>query len=197
MYRSSKEDAKRLRKKLNIPLDKKVILYAPTWRDSNDGGKTYALKPPVIIDRWKQELGEDFIILMRTHPYTNKLFGIQFDNFVRDYSSYPRINDLMIVADFLVSDYSSVMFDYSILDKPMFCYGYDYDSYKRDRAFVLDPQEAFVSGVLKTEEELLQKIKTCNYQEECNNTKKFREKYFEYGGNATNTCIEKVFGLKK
>ena len=197
LYRVTKEDAKNLRKKLNISEHKKVILYAPTWRDSNDGGKTYALKPPVNIAYWKQKLGDEFIVLMRTHPYTNKLLGIKFDDFVRDYSSYPKINDLMIVADYMVSDYSSAMFDFSILEKPMFCYGYDYDSYKNDRAFALDPQMALVNGVIKTEEELLEKIKTCNYKEECNNTKDFKHKYFEYGGKATDICINNVFNLKQ
>lgn len=195
LYRITKIDVINMRRKLNIPEDKKVILYAPTWRDSNDGGKTYALNPPVNLKRWKQELGDDFIVLMRTHPYTNKLFGIEFDEFVRDCSSYPKINELMIVADYLISDYSSTIFDYSILERPIFCYGYDYDEYKRDRAFALDPQEALVNGVIKTEEELLIKIKTCNYQKECLNTRKFKHKYFEYGSEATVACINSLFEL--
>lgn len=195
LYHVSPENRDEIRKTLGIPEGKKVILYAPTWRDSKDGGKTYSIKPPLDIDYWKKRLGDNFILLLRTHPYTNKLLGIQFNYFVRDYSSYPRINDLLIAADYLVSDYSATMFDYSILEKPMFCYGYDYDQFKAERGFALDPQEALVDGVIKTERDLLEKIISCDYQLESENTKQFKKTYLEFGGEATNICISKVFDI--
>ena len=192
LYHVTQDDVERLRIKLNIPKGKKVILYAPTWRDSEDGGKTYSLKPPINIDYWKKELSDGFVVLMRTHPYTNELLGIQFDNFVRDYSTYPKINELLIVADYLVSDYSAIMFDYSILEKPVFSFGYDYNTYKKMRGFTLDPGVALVDGVITKESELIKIIKNCDYQKECTNTKLFKEKYLEYGGKATDICIQKL-----
>lgn len=195
LYYVTEEQVQGIRERLGIASDKKVILYAPTWRDSNDGGKTYAIKPPINFEYWKRRLGDDYIILLRTHPYTNELLGVQFNDFVNDYTTYPRINDLLIAADYLVSDYSATMFDYSILEKPMFCFGYDYDQFKAERGFALDPQNALADGVIKTEDELLNLILTCDYQKECENTKRFKNTYLEYGGEATDICISKVFDI--
>lgn len=190
-------DAKRqeIRNSLEIPIDKKVILYAPTWRDSSDGGKTYSIKPPINIEHWRKRLGDNFVVLLRTHPYTNKLLGIQFDDFVRDYTNYPQINDLLIAADYLISDYSATMFDYSILEKPMFCYGYDYDQFKAERGFALDPQVALTSGVIKSEDDLLEAIINCDYAAESENTKRFKNTYLQFGGEATDICISKLFDI--
>jgi CDP-glycerol glycerophosphotransferase len=194
LYNSNSDEVLRIRKQLGIPNGKKVILYAPTWRDSNDGGKSYLLKPPIDINNWKSELSDDYIILLRTHPYTNKLHGIKFDDFVRDYTTYPKVNNLLIAADYLVSDYSSIMFDYSILNKPMFSYAYDYDTYKIERGgFALDPKDALADGFITNEDELLNVIKNCNYESECKKTKLFHEKYVKYGGNATEECISALF----
>ena len=107
LYQVSADDVMTKKKALGLPLDKKVILYAPTWRDSDDHGKTYSIKPPIRMDKWEANLKDDYVLLFRTHHYTTKLLGIDFNDFVRDYSSYPVINDLFIVSDILISDYSS------------------------------------------------------------------------------------------
>lgn len=178
---------------LDIPKDKKVILYAPTWRDSLDSGKSYSIKPPIDFELWQKELQDEYILLLRTHAYTNKVLGVQFNEFVRDFSSYPEINHLLIVADILISDYSATIFDYSILERPIICFGYDYEEYSKERGFYIDLETELPNGVARTEKEVLERIKTMEYQLECQKTAHFKNKYIEVGGNATEKCIDALF----
>lgn len=82
------------------------------------------------MEKWKAALGPETLILVRAHAYTNRLMGIAFDRQVRDVTAYPEVNDLLLAADVLVSDYSAIFMDYAILEKPMVCFGYDYEEYR-------------------------------------------------------------------
>ena len=186
-----------MRNKLNIPDGKKVILYAPTWRESTDGGKSYAIKPPIHFEEWEKKLGDEYIVLFRAHHQTTKILGVKYNDFVRNVSDYPVVNDLMIVADILITDYSAIAFDYSILCKPIFCYAYDYDSYLVERGTYFLMDEKYPNKSCRTEEELLQRIKNVDYEKECLNTKRFRDEFIQYGVGATEMCINSIFGKGK
>lgn len=186
-----------MRKKLGVPQNKKVILYAPTWRDSTDGGKSYAIKPPIDFKKWEEMLGDEYIVLFRAHHLTNKILGVQYNDFVWNMSDYPAVNDLMIAADILITDYSAIAFDFSILCKPILCYAYDYDSYLAERGTYFSMDDKYPNKICRTEVELLQRIKNLNYAEECLNTKRFRDDFVQYGEGATETCIDAVFGGKE
>ena len=194
LYGVSEEKKAAIRRKLNIPENKKVILYAPTWRDSNDGGASYKLAPPIDWAKWKEQLGEDYIVLLRTHPYTTKLMNVEFDEFVWNCIEYPSVNELMIAADVMISDYSCILLDYAILEKPLVCFGYDYEEYKDIHGFYFDMEEVIPNGVMRTEDQILAHLLSMNYQDECAKTKALKDSHMEYGGNATITCINKVFG---
>lgn len=192
LYNITNDKIKKIKTELKIPENKKIILYAPTWRDSKDKGDSYSIKPPINIKYWKEELSDEYIVLLRTHAYTNELLGVEFDDFIRDYSMYPNINDLLIISDILISDYSAVIFDYSILERPILCFGYDYEQYKRERGLYTDLNKELPSGVLKNEEEVLDKIKKLDFEFEGEKTTKFKKKYLEFGGRATQICVEKL-----
>lgn len=196
LYHTSKDEIKKLRKKLNIPEGKKAILYAPTWRDSNDGGKHYSIVPPINWKKWETELRDKYVLLLRTHPYTTEAMNVDFNDFLRDCTNYPDINDLMLVADILISDYSSTILDYSILDRPIICFGYDYDEYARVRGFYYDLRTTLPSGVKETEDEVLEYIRTANYEEECEKTRRFHLSHMEAGGDATKQCVEKLLDIQ-
>lgn len=184
-----------LKQQLGLPLDKKIILYAPTWRDSDDQGKTYSLKPPIHLDKWEERLGDHYILLFRTHHYTTRLLGVQFNDFVRDVSNYPSINDLFIVSDLLISDYSSCITDYSILERPVVCFAYDYDAYSKQRGINIDFRTEMPAGIQKTEDEVLDHILNMDEAEECRKTREMLKNRFTYiGGHATEICINAVFG---
>ena len=196
LYHSSREEIMSLRKKFNIPEGKKAILYAPTWRDSNDGGKHYSIVPPIDWKKWERELGNQYVLLLRTHPYTTEAMKVDFNDFLRDCTSYPDVNDLMLVSDILISDYSSTILDYCILDRPIVCFGYDYDEYARVRGFYYDLRTTLPSGVKKTEDEVLEYIRTANYEEECEKTRRFHLSHMEAGGDATKQCVEKLLDIQ-
>ena len=99
-------------------------------------------------------------MLLRTHPYTTRLMNVQFNDFVLNYTDYPEVNDLLIVADVLISDYSSINLDFCIMGKPMICFGYDYDEYNKSRGFYYDLEEEMPNGVMRTENEVLNHLKT-------------------------------------
>lgn len=184
-----------LKQQLGLPLDKNIILYAPTWRDSDDYGKSYSLKPPIHLDKWERRLGSDYVLLFRTHHYTTKLLGVEFNDFVRDFSSYPAINDLFMVSDLLISDYSSCITDYSILERPIICFAYDYDTYSKTRGINIDFKKEMPGGVQKSEDEVLDRIITMDVNEECRKTREMIKNKFTYvGGHATEICVNAVFG---
>lgn len=193
LWDTNEKEKEEIRTRLGIPSDKKVILYAPTWRDSTDGGKSYAIKPPIHFDEWKKELGEEYVVLFRAHHQTTKVLGVHYDEFVRDASDYPAVNDLMIASDLLITDYSAIAFDYSILCRPILVFAYDFDTYLAERGTYFDMNSLYPNPVCRTEQELLKKIKTLNYEEEAKKTKKFRDYFVQYGGNATEQCVMALF----
>ena len=114
LINNDSETQKTYKRKLGLPLDKTIILYAPTFRDyDRDAARNCILKPPIHFDTWKEALGDEYIVLMRCHYEVAKLLGIDIDgDFVRDVSDYPTLNDIMLASDLLISDYSSIIFDY-------------------------------------------------------------------------------------
>ena len=195
LYNVTNDEIISLKIALGLPLDKKLILYVPTWRDSNDNGRTYAIKPPINVAYWEQELSDEYVVLLRTHAYTNKLLGIEFNNFIRDFTTYPKINDLFKVCDILISDYSSCIADFSILERPIICFAYDYEYYCHVRGLYLDMETAMPSGIKRTEEEVISQIKSMNYDDECKKSKEMiKDRITNIGGHATQICVEQMFG---
>lgn len=194
LWNATEEQRTDYREKLNVPQGKKVILYAPTWRDSVDGGRSYQITPPIDFDRWKNELGEDYVVFFRAHHITTKVLNIQFDDFVRDASSYPEVNELMIASDLLITDYSAIAFDYSILCKPILCYAYDYDTYLAERGTYFEIDERYPNSSHRTETELLEAVVSLDYDREKNKTEIFRDSFLQYNERATEICVRALLG---
>lgn len=176
-----------IKKKLGIPLDKKVILYAPTFREfERDIEKNCILAPPMNLAKWKKEIGEEFCLLFRAHYEVAKVMDIDEDGFVFNMSSYPTMEELMIAADLLISDYSSVFFDFSVMDKPMLHFTYDYDKYSENRGMYFDIRNKLDGGSF--EDEILTVLKSKKYG--IDKTIKFRKQYVNYYGNATKKVLD-------
>lgn len=156
-------DTEKIKKDLNIPTNKKVILYAPTFRDDeHTSGVGYTYKLNIDFDSLKKEL-KDYIILFRAHYFIANSFDFdKYKGFIYDVSKYDDINDLYIVSDLLITDYSSVFFDYAILERPIIFYMYDYDNYKNNlRDFYIDLKE-LPGPIVKDEKDLVTSIKEKN-----------------------------------
>lgn len=194
LYVVSDEEIISLKKALNLPLNKKIIMYAPTWRDSDDGGKTFPIAPPINFNEWEKEIGNDYIVILRTHHLTTKLMNVKFNDFVRDFSKYPRINDLFKVSDILISDYSACIADFSILERPILCFGYDYDTYKDERGFYVDIPNDLPIEFFRDSNKMLEYIMNMDYDKESIRAKQLKEKFTNIGGNATEICVKALFG---
>ena len=91
----------------------------------------------------------------------------------------------MIISDILISDYSSIIFDYSILERPIYSFAYDFEEYSEKRGLYEQVVKDLPNGVQKSEDELINKIKNCEFGIQKEITKKFRNKYVEVYGNAS------------
>lgn len=151
-----------LKKKFNLPLDKKIVLYAPTWRDNSyvTAGYTFELKAD--FHKWKEILGEDYIVVFKPHyliinKYEN---SNELDGFLYSIAANADINELYVLSDILITDYSSVFFDYAILKRPIYFYMYDIDEYANDlRGFYLDIYKDLPGKIYQSEEEMLEDIR--------------------------------------
>ena len=181
LYEFDASDISSIKDKLNLPKDKKIILYAPTFRDNQyKAGKGHTYKLGINLLRLKEELDEDYIILMRLHYLvSNNIDVSQFRNFVYDVSHYEDINDLYIISDILITDYSSVFFDFANLKRPVLFYMYDLEQYKNNiRDFYIDLSE-LPGPIIQQEKELINDIRNINLIRKQYSTtyNKFNEKY--------------------
>ncbi|PSW19687.1 teichoic acid biosynthesis protein F [Photobacterium sanctipauli] len=127
-----------IKSKLGIDKKKKVILYAPTWRDQQFSSKegTYYFNNQLSDIEFLKQFDESYLFLFRGHYFSESLMGL--DSF-KNVSDYDDVNDLYLISDMLITDYSSVFFDYAILERPIFFYMYDRQSYEDDvRGFYLN-----------------------------------------------------------
>ena len=179
------------RKKLHIPSGKKVILYAPTWRDSRDGGLSYEFAPPFSLQKWREAFSERYVLLFRMHIFTT-VFKMQFDDFSRDASQYDDLNDILAITDVLVTDYSTIIYDAAAAGIPFICFGYDYEKYNNERGFYFDLSTEYPGGVLKTEDEVIARISKVINGEDSEKFAAFRKKYIGAGGHAADSVIREL-----
>lgn len=197
LYNYTDADVKKIKKKLGLENDnRKIILYAPTWRDNQHTATVgYTYKTEVDFDKMKQNLEKEYIILFRAHYLVSNSFEFdKYSNFIYDVSKVDDINELYIISDILITDYSSVFFDYANLKRPIIFYMYDLEAYRDDiRGFYFDISE-LPGTIVRTEDELINKIedliKNFKYDEKY---KKFNETYnYLDDGNASKRVIEKI-----
>ena len=169
------EIAARIRERLGIPKDKKTVLYAPTWRDDEyytKGQYKFSLK--LDLNLMKEQLGDEYVILLRTHYFiADSLDVTGLEDFAYNLSKYDDISELYLISDYLITDYSSVFFDYANLKRPMLFYTYDLEKY-RDvlRGFYIDIEEELPGPLLFTTEEIIEALRNMDEL-----TEKYKDKY--------------------
>lgn len=191
---ATEEDRKAIRKKLGVE-GKKVILYAPTWRDNqHTSGQGYTYKTEVDFDKLHKELGDDYVILFRAHYLVANSFDFaRYEGFIKDVSSYGDINDLYIASDLLITDYSSVFFDYSILERPIIFYMYDLEHYANEmRGFYLSLDE-LPGPIVQTEDDLIKEIKAVDGWKADDKYREFVKRFNPYeDGNSSKRVLARI-----
>jgi CDP-glycerol glycerophosphotransferase len=153
-------DAARIRIELDLPNDKTIVLYAPTWRNNqHQTGVGYTFDLGIDFDALKRELGETHVILFRAHYLIANSFRFErYGGFVRDVSRIDDINELYVASDLLITDYSSVFFDYANLRRPIVFYMYDLQRYaEQTTGFYLDLTE-LPGPIVEHQEDLISTI---------------------------------------
>jgi CDP-glycerol glycerophosphotransferase len=154
------EIAARTRAALGLPADKKVIMYAPTWRDNKfySRGK-YKLDLQLDLKRAYDRLGDDYVLLVRRHPWVVDRVPRAGREFVFDVSTYPEIMDLFLITDVLITDYSSLMFDFANTGRPMLFFTYDMADYRDNlRGFYFDFEETAPGPLLPTSDDVIEAV---------------------------------------
>ncbi|WP_213422072.1 CDP-glycerol glycerophosphotransferase family protein [Bhargavaea massiliensis] len=188
-----------IKERVGIPLNKKVILYAPTWRDDQYIAKgQYKTVNEMDLSRMKKEFGDEYIVLLRMHYLVADKVELQgTEGFAYNMSDYPDIRDLYLVADILITDYSSVYFDYSILNKPMLFYMYDIEKYRdKLRGFYFDIEQHVPGPICTTMDELVSSIVNSENEtsEEIMKREEFRQHFVSWeDGNATERVVRAIF----
>ena len=198
--RNNAEDIDEIKGRFNIPKDKKIILYAPTWRDNQyHDNNEYKFATEMDFDKMHKELGDEYTLIVKFHYLVKEnIDWSRYDNFVIECDAEWDIQELYLISDMMITDYSSVMFDYSILKRPMIFFAYDLDNYKNNlRGFYFDMFEEVPGPICQTNEEMIEFIK--NYTEEDYQTqfgekyKKWSEKFNPFDdGNASKKVIELI-----
>ncbi|MEU1366458.1 CDP-glycerol glycerophosphotransferase family protein [Streptomyces sp. NPDC005803] len=203
LYAPDREErAAEIKKRIGLPADKKIVLYAPTWRDDlahRRGQFKFELR--LDTEDAQQRLGDDHVLLIRRHSNVVDAIPRAGNGFVYDVSEYPDIADLYLIADVMITDYSSVMFDYAHLKRPMLFFTYDLEHYRDTlRGFYFDFENDAPGPLISTSEELVSAIRDID-----NVSAEYGERYQRFqelfcdldDGHASERLADRMFSMAK
>lgn len=167
---------------------KEIILYAPTFRGKSHYQEEFMF--PIDLERMAEELPESRL-LVHLHPYMRKGLQLEESDYVKVIDDAYTIQDLLIVADLLVTDYSTVYFDYSLLQKPVIFFAYDLEEYIQERDFYYTYEEVVPGPIVRDTKGLIERIK---HRSEVD-MEAFSRRFFDCrDGKSTERIVSHVFG---
>ncbi|WP_022762301.1 CDP-glycerol glycerophosphotransferase family protein [Butyrivibrio sp. AD3002] len=175
---------------------KKVILYAPTFRGRMKRAET---PDELDLELFYKELSDEYVVLIKHHPLVKKakrpVVDDRFKAFARDVTDTMAISDLLCVSDICITDYSSLIYEYSIFERPMVFFAYDLENYCDWRGFYYNYDEMTPGPVCRTNEEMIDYIKNVEDRFDKKAVHDFREKFMSgCDGHATERIIDMFFG---
>jgi teichoic acid ribitol-phosphate primase len=180
-----------IRERYRLPPDRRVILYAPTFRGDRATDARHG--DDLDLAELARALGNDHVVLIRLHPFVRARvrIGPELASFAVDVSDHPDINELMLVSDLLVTDYSSAIFEYSLLERPMVFFAPDHDAYERERGFYID-YRTVPGPIVETTAALAAAIRAAG-DIDLDRVRAFRAASFEVAdGHASQRCVEEL-----
>ena len=191
------EEIARLRKELGVPVERTAVLYAPTFRDYQTGFSLH-----LDLERLCGEISDDYVVLLRAHYfYDDEAQNDTIRRLVRtgkliDVSHHPETAEVLLASDLLITDYSSVMFDYANLGRPIIIYAHDWDTYKVVRGVNFDLMAEPPGAVATTEDELIEIFRSRSYESADADRllHLFRARFCMFDdGNAAERTVRRVF----
>lgn len=177
---------------LGIKEGVKTVLYAPTFRDDY-GMEAFDLNFSNVVSSLEQKTGEEWVLLYRMHPSVIKKFQTsQYADISVDVTSYPDMQELMLVSDALITDYSSSMFEYMLLDRPVFIYANDVEKmFELGRIRELYYELPFSKAT--NNDEMVKSIKSFSQEEYSSKLEQFKKKYAPYeSGHAAQEVVDRI-----
>lgn len=172
---------------------KKVITFAPTFRGNGQQSAHYDLDA-LNLDELYHNLKDEYVFLFKMHPFVKNDLTIPYvySEFFYDFSDYREINDLLFVTDILITDYSSVCFEFALLNKPMLFFAYDVEEYVQARDFYYDYLSFIPGPLVRNTNELIYTIENENYKME--KIPPFVNYFFEHAdGKASERTVNHIF----
>jgi CDP-glycerol glycerophosphotransferase len=182
---------------LGLEPGKRVVLYAPTMRDDHRySGNRYSLEMRLDLPAARRALGDDHVLLVRRHAkVVDTVPGVD-GSFAIDVSAWPDVNELLLAVDVLITDYSSLTFDFAVTGRPMLFFTYDLADYRdRLRGFYFDP-DRLPGPHVATSEELVAAIRDVDrlHAEHAAKYSAFRADFTPWDdGHAAERLVERVF----
>ena len=176
-------------KKYGIDNTKKVILYAPTFRDEEKYNNVFNF---LDLDAFNEALGQDYILALRLHPKIKDFYNGDISSSAKyiDCSDYKDEQELLLISDILISDYSSIMIEFALLNKPIVFFTYDYDSYvNNERGFYFDFKNTVPGPIANDCQELINIIKD-NEFDESKITNFVKTQFDETDGHASKRIVD-------
>lgn len=186
-YNYSDVDVNRIRTNVGINERKKVILYAPTFRDGKD---TFNIE--IDFNYLSKMLGEEYVFLVRMHSNVKQFKSESVSgSFVVNVTDYDDVQDLLLISDCLITDYSSLFFDYAILKRKMIFFAYDVEKYEMDSRSLYYKYKNFVPGnVVANQEELVEEILSERFDIDA--IENFNDRYNSRSGHASSFILKKI-----
>ena len=141
--------------KYNIDKSKKIILYAPTFRQVEKFNNVFSY---LDLNTFNEKLSDEYVLVLRLHPKIKKFYNgdISSGEYYVDCSDYANEQELLLIADVLVTDYSSIMIEFALLSKPVIFFAYDLDNYiSSERGFYLDYKNDLPGPVVYNSDQLI------------------------------------------
>lgn len=172
--------------------DRKILLYAPTFRGNSISGSY--MENMLDTEKMRRELGEEYALVIKQHPLTAKAFRISGqEDFVFDASENTAIETALCAADAVITDYSSLIFEYALLERPMIFFAYDLEDYDDSRSFYYD-YEGFVPGeIVRDTESIIGEVKRLETAFDKEKVRRFKEEFMSAcDGNSTERILNTV-----
>lgn len=183
------QDVAGVRERLGVPEGKTALLYAPTHRDYSTG---FASR--LDLEAFCEEIGEEFVVLLRAHYFYDEGRG-RGSRRIIDVTGHRSSEDVCLAADTLITDYSSIMFDYANLDRPIVVYADDWEVYRETRGVYFDVLEEPPGRVARTPGELAALFTDGSYADPAAAVlrARFRERFCQFDdGRAAERVVRRV-----